>query len=156
MSSVFYYEPFYDFERFLDDALTSRVGSLDTQGRRPAEPASGEGAVRALKPRMDLHENLNNNTVTATFELPGLNKDDIQIDVHNNRLTVSGETKMTSEHEEGGYAVRERRYGKFARTLQLPQGVKDNQIKASMDNGVLKVTFPKASSEMAPKKITIN
>ncbi len=73
---------------------------------------------------MDLHENTENNLVTATFELPGLKKEDIQIDVHNGRLTISAENKISSEHEEKGYAVRERRYGKISRTLQLPQGVK--------------------------------
>jgi len=73
---------------------------------------------------MDLHENSDKNSVTATFELPGLKKEDVTIDIHNGRLTVSGESKMSEEHDEGGYAVRERRYGKFSRTLQLPQGVK--------------------------------
>ena len=73
---------------------------------------------------MDLHEDAEKNLVTATFELPGLKKEDVQIDVHNGRLTVSGETKVSTEHEENGYAVRERRYGKFSRVLQLPQGVK--------------------------------
>jgi HSP20 family protein len=73
---------------------------------------------------MDLHEDSDENTVTATFELPGVKKEDVNLDVHNGRLTISGETKMSEEHEEGGYAVRERRFGKFSRTLQLPQGVK--------------------------------
>jgi HSP20 family protein len=72
---------------------------------------------------MDLHENAETNTVTATFELPGLTKDDVQVDIQNGRLSISGETKISSEHEEGGYAVRERKYGKFSRTLQLPRGV---------------------------------
>ena len=62
--------------------------------------------------------------ITATIELPGLNKDNVQIDVQNSSLNISGETKLTSEHEESGYAVRERRYGKFFRTLQLPCGVR--------------------------------
>lgn len=73
---------------------------------------------------MDLHENTDANTVTATFELPGLKKEDVQLDVHNGRLTISGETKISEDKDEHGYAVRERRYGKFTRTLQLPQGVK--------------------------------
>lgn len=72
--------------------------------------------------RLDLHENPETNTVTATFELPGLKKEDVQIDVQNNRLTVSGETKISSEHKEEGYVMRERRYGKFSRTLPLPVG----------------------------------
>ncbi len=73
---------------------------------------------------MDLHEDATKNSVTATFELPGLKKEDVQIDVHDGRLTISGEVKTSSEHEEEGYAVRERKYGKFSRMLRLPQGVK--------------------------------
>ena len=61
--------------------------------------------------------------VTATFELPGLKKEDVNIDVHNNLLTVSGESKTETERNEDGYAVRERRYGKFSRSLPLPQGI---------------------------------
>ena len=73
---------------------------------------------------MDLHENAEKNTVTATFEFPGLSKEDVQVDVNNGRLTVSAETKKDLEKDEHGYAVKERQYGKFLRTLQLPQGVK--------------------------------
>ncbi|KAF9457660.1 small heat shock protein [Collybia nuda] len=153
--SVFYYEPFYDIDRILDAALTSQWPSSNNQLQRRSDE-SGDGAVRALKPRMDLHENKETNTVTATFELPGMKKEDISIDVHNGRLSVSGENKLSTDHEEGGYAVRERRFGKFARTLALPQGVKDEEIKASMEHGVLSVTFPKSAPELAPKKITIS
>jgi len=73
---------------------------------------------------MDLHENPETNLVTATFEFPGVTKESIQINVHNGKLTVSAETKESEEHSENGYAVRERRYGKYSRTLHLPQGVK--------------------------------
>lgn len=73
---------------------------------------------------MDLHEDTTANTVTATFELPGIKKEDVQIDVHNGRLSVAAESKISDTHERDGYAIRERRFGKIARTLQLPQGVK--------------------------------
>ena len=79
---------------------------------------------------MDLHEDDTTNTVTATFELPGLKKEDVNIDVHDGRLVVSGETKTVEDKEEGGYAIRERKYGKFSRTLRLPQGVKVSQFRA--------------------------
>ncbi|KAJ6613327.1 HSP20-like chaperone [Mycena sp. CBHHK59/15] len=104
---------------------------------------------------MDLHENPESNTVTATFELPGVKKEDVQIDTQHGRLRVSAECKMSEEHEKDGFAIRERRYGKYSRTLQLPQGVKEGEITATMDNGVLTVTFPKSTPELAPKKITI-
>lgn len=73
---------------------------------------------------MDLHEDTEKNMVTATFEFPGLSKDDVQVDVNNGRISVSAETKKDIEKTEHGYAIRERQYGKFLRTLQLPQGVK--------------------------------
>jgi HSP20 family protein len=73
---------------------------------------------------MDLHENLETKTVTVTMELPGLRSEDIAIEVHGNRLTVSGETKRSQNHEKGTYAVQERSYGKFSRSIQIPQGIK--------------------------------
>lgn len=73
---------------------------------------------------MDVHEDAEKNIVSATFELPGLKKEDVNIDVHNNLLTVSGESKISSEREENGYAVRERRFGKFTRSIPLPDGTK--------------------------------
>lgn len=73
---------------------------------------------------MDLHEDREKNLVTAHFEFPGVSKDEVQIEVHQNRLTVSAEVRHSSDVDENGYAVRERRYGKFSRTLQLPEGVK--------------------------------
>jgi HSP20 family protein len=73
---------------------------------------------------MDLHEDPEKNLVSATFELPGLVKENVDINVHGNRLTVSAESKRSEEYDEGGFAVRERHFGKFSRTLQLPSGVK--------------------------------
>jgi HSP20 family protein len=73
---------------------------------------------------MDLHENAETKTVTATFELPGIKQQDVNVEVHGNRLTVSGESKRSENYEKGGYAVQERLYGKFSRTLQIPQGIK--------------------------------
>lgn len=73
---------------------------------------------------MDVHEDAEKNIVSATFELPGMTKEDVNIDVHNDVLTISGETKVSSERDENGYAVRERRFGKFSRSISLPQGIK--------------------------------
>ncbi|KAJ7641433.1 HSP20-like chaperone [Roridomyces roridus] len=146
--SVFYYEPFYDVERMLNDTFARMLGHNNNQNHNDVE--------RALRPRMDLHEDATANTVTATFELPGIKKEDVQIDVHNGRLSISAESTISEEHEKDGYAIRERRYGKLARTLQLPQGVKEEEVKASMENGILTVTFPKSTAEQAPKKISID
>ena len=83
---------------------------------------------------MDLHEDTQQNLMTATFELPGLDKENVSTDVQNNVLTVSGESKVVSEEgptkrdENGYYAVRERRFGRFARSIPLPPGVKVGSV----------------------------
>jgi HSP20 family protein len=73
---------------------------------------------------MDLHENAETKTVTATFELPGIKQEDVNVEVHGNRLTISGESKRSDNYNRSGYVVQERSYGKFSRTLQIPQGIK--------------------------------
>ncbi|KAG9307904.1 small heat shock protein [Chiua virens] len=94
--------------------------------------------------------NPNSNCVTVTFELPGLESEDITIDIHNNRLIVSGESMTSNSHSKGGYTVRERRYGMFSRTLQLPSETKPEDVQAKMEHGLLTVTFPNDSQAATP------
>jgi HSP20 family molecular chaperone IbpA len=82
-----------------------------------------QGTDNAVCCRVDVHEGPDN-TIVASFELPGLKKEDVNIELHNNRLTVSGESKHSEERTEAGYAVRERRFGKFSRSVPLPEGTK--------------------------------
>ncbi|KAI0634915.1 HSP20-like chaperone [Trametes polyzona] len=155
----FFSDPFSEFDRLFDEAFARRTGGqqgsangnnqLQTQQHANAAP-------RVLRPRIDVHEDKEKNLVSATFELPGINKQDVNIDLRNNVLTVSGESKAESEKQENGYVVRERRFGRFARSLPVPEGVKPEEIKASMDNGVLTVTFPRQTAEQQPKRITVS
>ncbi|KAJ3795472.1 HSP20-like chaperone [Lentinula aff. detonsa] len=145
--SIYFYEPFYNFNRAFDRFFETTF---------PQNGGRSDGVARSIHPKMDLHEDASKNTVTATFELPGLRKEDVNVDVHDGRLTISGETKPSSEHREEGYAVRERKSGKFSRMLRLPRGVNGEDIKASMEDGVLTVIFPKVVPEAQPKKITIS
>ncbi|KIL69100.1 hypothetical protein M378DRAFT_157335 [Amanita muscaria Koide BX008] len=153
-TSFFFYDPFQEFDRLFDDAFNVRSNRCGPNGRGVQCRSNGD-VPAVLRPRMDLHEDKEANTVTATFELPGLTKENVDINVHDGRLIISGDSKIGSEHEESGYAVRERKFGKFSRTVQLPQGVTDEQIKASLENGVLTITFPKSTPDTAPKKIVI-
>ena len=73
---------------------------------------------------MDLPEDAEGNTVTATFELPGLTKDKVNIEVHCGNLIIAGEVSESTEKNEHGYAVRERKTGRFSRTVSLPDGTK--------------------------------
>ncbi|TDL25108.1 small heat shock protein [Rickenella mellea] len=157
MSTQYYYEPFFsfsDFDRLIDDAFTVRPPAGNHYRRRQVE-GSGPNTSALIQPKVDVHESTKDNKVTATFELPGLKKEDVTIDVHNNRLIVSGEYSSSNEEEKEGYVVRERREGKFSRTLPLPAGIKAEEIKASMEHGLLRITFPKATPEQEAKRIAI-
>ncbi|KAJ3800376.1 HSP20-like chaperone [Lentinula aff. detonsa] len=155
--SVYFYEPSYSWDRLFDEAFGSRSSRHGQSHQSQSQALTDQPEMsRFLKPKMDLHEDQEKNLVTATFEFPGVKKEDVQLNMHNGRLTVAAETKVSQDREQDGYAVRERSFGKFSRTLQLPQGVKEEDIKASMEHGVLTVTFPKASAEQTPKTITIS
>lgn len=99
---------------------------------------------------MDLHENTQTNTVTATFELPGLTKENVQIDVHNGVLRVSGESKISSDRDANGFAVRERRYGKFSRSIPVPQGIKVGIRSVGIDKFDANVSFNRAKRSKPP------
>jgi len=111
----------------------------------------------AFKLRMDLHEDNQQNQVTAIFELPGVSKEDIQVELHNGTLRVLAELKPSEDLDDGGYTVIERRFGKYARILGLPQDVEEDEIVASLKDGLLVITFPGPTStaEPAPKRIPI-
>jgi len=151
MSPYLFYEPFYlQIERILNDP------SLSKQDRKAG--CNGEQCapvVRSFKPRLDVHEDIEKNIVTANFEFPGFSMDEVQINFQNGKLTVCAETKKSEDHAETGYTLRERLRGKLSRTLQLPEGVQEEHIKATLKNGLLTVTFPKSLPELAPKKIVI-
>ena len=172
----FFYEPFYslsDFDRLFDEAFNARngggrsqngAGQLARQGSslsslRPKYVALSHSSQYLLilmyHHRMDVHEDKEKNVVTATFELPGLKKEDVNIDVQNSVLTVSGETRVDETKEQDGYVVRERRSGRFSRSIPVPQGIKEEEIKASLENGVLSVSFPRTAPEAQPKKIAV-
>lgn len=74
--------------------------------------------------RVDIHESKERSELTATFELPGMKKDNVSIDIQNNRLTVSGRSALSNDLAREGYSVQERRYGSFSRTIPVPPGTK--------------------------------
>mgnify|MGYP001222888442 CR=1 FL=1 len=104
-------------------------------------------------PRMEVEEN--NDAFMLNVEVPGLNKDDIDISVKDNVITISGERKEKVRKEESQYHLSEIRYGRFSRSFQLPGNVNVDKIKGNWKDGILNVEIPK--SEVAkPRKITIN
>ncbi|MCC6153134.1 MAG: Hsp20/alpha crystallin family protein [Candidatus Hydrogenedentes bacterium] len=107
---------------------------------------------RGWAPAVDLKETEQEYTLEA--DLPGMKKEEIDITVVDNVITLKGERKHEAETKEKGYHRIERRYGSFERTFELPGGFDASKINAHFDNGVLKVTMPKRE-EMKPKQIEV-
>jgi len=142
-----------DFENMFDKLVTDRYGPPnDSKGS--ADSKGGSSAVsKVFRPKIDVVETGDSFVVTA--ELPGAKKEDISIDLNNGRLTVSGQTKSSSEHSEGSVRVSERTFGSFTRTIAVPQSVTHDQIKASFTDGVLQVSVPKLSPSKESQRIPI-
>lgn len=89
-------------------------------------------------------------------DLPGIDKNDIKVDIHKNVLTISGERKIKEEIKEEDYYKVETSFGKFSRSFTLPDNADIENISASGDNGVLEIVIPKLSEEKNKKIIKIN
>ena len=123
----------------LFDELTNSVGMPGNEG------------VTSLLPSIDVNEN--DNEISITVEMPGLERKDVDISLENDILTIRGEKKMEAEKDEKDRNVHlaERAYGVFYRALQLPPGVDPSSVQASMQNGVLRITIPKPPRSQAKK-----
>src|SRR3954469_13534466 len=115
-------------------------------------PSNGGGAARRWLPAMDLVETDDHFVLRA--DLPGLGEQDVNIEVEDRVLTVSGERKTEHEATKEGYHRVERAFGAFSRSLTLPDGVNAEAVEASFDRGVLEIRIPKPE-QRKPRKISI-
>jgi HSP20 family protein len=129
-------EPFSEFNRLVNNLLA---------------PGEG-GASQRWMPPMDLVEADDHFVLKA--DLPGLAEDDVSIEVQDNNLTVSGERRAEHEERQRGWYRVERSFGRFSRSLTLPEGVDQEGIDARFDKGVLEVRIPKPE-ERKPRRVSI-
>ncbi|CAG8442076.1 8747_t:CDS:2 [Acaulospora morrowiae] len=133
------------FDDFFNDlSIARRTGNLTSKGNRNYN--------RSWAPPLDVHETEKEFIVNA--ELPGVSKDQINVDVRDKALVISGETKQDQKYKEGNTHIQERRYGSFSRTISLPQNAKSDEITAKFDQGILEVKIPKGETP-GSKKITV-
>lgn len=104
-------------------------------------------------PLVDMAEK--DNTYLIRVDIPGLDKNKIEITVRGEILTIQGVRETTNQEQTDSYYTQERSYGSFSRSLRLPGPVDDANVKADYQNGVLTITLPKISPEQASKKINI-
>jgi HSP20 family protein len=117
---------------------------------RPSRALAAFGEVAV--PALDVYQTPNEVVVKAA--MPRLKPEEISIDITGETLTIRGETKAEEEVKRENYLYQERRYGSFSRSVVLPSGLKPDKAEATMEDGVLTLTIPKAE-EIKPKAIKV-
>lgn len=130
-----------DMNRLLDSFFQGRVGT-----------GSGNGETQRWVPAMDLIETEGEYVLRA--DLPGLRKDQVEVEIKDDTLTISGERRFEHENGEEGFHRVERAYGRFARSLDLPAGTDPGEVSADFENGVLELHIPKPEASQ-PTKVQI-
>jgi HSP20 family protein len=133
------------------DSLQGDMNRLFDRFFEGGRTANGSTARRWI-PAMDLVETEDH--LVLRGDLPGMTEDDVDIEVKDNVMTVSGERKSESEDKREGYHRVERSFGSFSRSLTLPQGIDPERVDAKFENGVLEVQIPKPA-EAKPTRVQI-
>jgi HSP20 family protein len=136
--------PFAMMRRFSDEIDRAFSASWGSGGR-------GEAGFWA--PAIEVSEKSGNVVVCA--ELPGMNKDDVKLEITDDGLVIQGERKREHQEERGGYHRTERHYGSFYRVVPLPEGAQVEKAKAQFNNGVLEVTVPVPEQQRRTRSIPI-
>ena len=145
--AVIRWEPARELQA-IQQEMNRLFGSAYPQGN------GGNGSsVSRWIPLMDVAEDEEHFVVRA--DLPGIEETDVNVELEDNVLTISGERKSDSEERTDGYHRIERAYGSFSRSLTLPEGIAAEAIRASFDKGVLEVRIPKPE-QRKPRKVAIN
>jgi HSP20 family protein len=134
-----------EMDRMMDDFFGRRM--------RPWWPERWlRGDTEITTPAVDVYEEKDEIVVKA--ELPGMEKNDIEVNISDSELTLKGEKKKEEKVEEENYYRCERSYGAFLRSVELPKEVQADKIKASFKNGILEVRLPK-TEEAKTKEIKV-
>src|ERR671932_879008 len=133
--SITRYDPFRDLKTLQDEV--TRLFSTNF-----SRPFGEEGIARgAWTPSVDIYEN--KDEIILEAELPGMNREDFELTIENNVLTLRGERRFEKRDDSDNYHRVERSYGTFTRSFTLPQTVSAEDAKAEYRNGVQRVTLPK-------------
>jgi len=138
------WEPMRELSTLQSEMNRLFSGFFDEQGQ-------GNGS-RRWAPAIDVFER--EDAIVLKADLPGLDEDDVRIEVNDNVLAIAGERRSEAQEEKSGYYRVERSYGAFARSIVLPEGVDPEKIEADFDRGVLEVTVPKPEQRQ-PRRISI-
>jgi len=107
--------------------------------------------TRNWSPAVDVKET--DNSFVLSADIPGLTKKDIKINVASGKLSISGERTYETDQEKDNYHYRERRFGSFDRSFNLPETVDEDNISASFKNGILSIQLPKHEVEIPKDRL---
>ncbi len=142
LGRLFERDPFHKLQQQMDDLLSSF--SRDWDG--------GHWLSADFHPSMDVSET--EESFQIRVDLPGIKPEEVQVEVRNNVLEITGERKEEREEKGKTWHHTERRVGRFARSLSLPCEVQDDKVVAECSNGVLNILLPKAEKAKS-KKIAV-
>lgn len=148
-SATWFSTPF-EFMNRMSDEMDRTFGRLFRDFGMPRRSWSTQSPFRsageeAWTPRIEAFQKGDKFTVRA--ELPGLEKDDVQVDMSEDAITIRGERRDEHEEEREGYYHSERDYGQFYRTIPLPEGVIGESAQATFNNGVLEISMQAPPAE---------
>ena len=145
----------FEFMRRFGEEMDKLVGDFDF-GRGWLPPALARNAGPGLwAPEIEMFEQ--NGELIVRADLPGLTKDDVNVEIDNDAITIEGERRSEQKENREGFYRTERSYGKFYRRLPLPDGVEAENANATFRDGVLEITMdaPKRT-ESKPRKVAIS
>lgn len=133
--------------------MTRMQRDMDRIFSRMGQGQGGGGGEMAWMPKIDVKRA--GDDVVVRAELPGMRPEDVDVELQDNILTISGERKQEEQRENEGWLIQESNYGSFERSLSIPEGVDAGAISANFDNGVLEVRVPQAFKQMEPQRTKI-
>jgi HSP20 family protein len=136
----------------MDRVFGEVFADFGTAPRRRGAPGFGFPQAQWAPPIEVLERD---DKLVVRAELPGLSKDDVKVEVTDDLLTIEGERREEREETREGYRHSERRYGRFSRSLPLPEGVSPEDVRCTFQNGVLEVTMPAPQVEKRGRRIEI-
>jgi HSP20 family protein len=146
MVNLVRWEPFNDLVS-LRDAMDRLFAESVVRPRGRFLAPFGEGGLA-----LDIYDA--EDAIVVKTAVPGVKPEDVEVTVTGDTLTIKGESKDEEEVKEENYIRRERRFGSFCRSIALPTNVVADEAEATFENGILKLTFPKAE-EAKPKVIAV-
>lgn len=145
-----------EMDRLFDDFGFGGTSVMPGFGRSFLSPSFGREfeQMSTWSPQLEVSERGDNLVICA--DLPGMSKDDINVDIEDDQLIIRGERRNERQSDEQGFYHSERSYGSFYRSIQLPQGVDGEQVQADFNNGVLEITIPKPEQKSRGRRLEIN